>query len=176
MQVSITKAAKLADVSRTTLYNDMNSGKLTFVSSGKNKKLLDVAELERVYGSLNLEQDSESLRSVKTEQNQTKKTEQTPALVELAVLRERLDTMEKERTREREQFEDRIQHLQDTLEKAQDNQSKTTILLEHYTKDNKGSEWESAIKSLEKRLVSQEKIIQEQEEEQKKGFFKKLFR
>ncbi len=173
MQVSITKAAKLAGVSRTTLYNDMNSGKLTFISSGKNKKLLDVAELERVYGSLTLEADDKTSSSTKSEQKQTKTTEQAPALVELAVLRERLDTLEKERAREREQLVERIEHLQESLNKAQENQTKTTLLLEHYTKEGGSSDnWQKAISALEDRIQNQEKANQE---EKSKGFFKRLF-
>ena len=52
--VSITKASKLTGISRTTLYTDMNSGKLSFKPEGKNRRTVNVAELERVYGSLKI--------------------------------------------------------------------------------------------------------------------------
>ena len=184
MKVSITKAAKLAGVSRTTLYNDMNSGKLTYIASGKNKKVIDVAELERVYGSLTVQDNDQPSTTVKTEQKPTtSKAESDTALIELAVLRERLETLETERKREREQFEERIEQLQETLNKTQDNQTKTTLLLEHYTKEGRGGEWEKAIKTLEDRIGNQEKIARRQraalekelEEERSKGFFERLF-
>ena len=194
MKVSITKAARLADVSRTTLYNDMNSGKLTYVTSGKNKKVIDVAELERVYGSLNIDTEKEVSNSVKVEQKSTVGERSTSVgLVELAVLRERLDTLEAERKREREQFEERIEHLQSSLDKAQENQGKTTLLLEHYTKEGRGADWEKALSALEDRISNQEKSIKEDAEktqkllkqkkaleealkaERSKGFFERLF-
>ena len=52
--VSPTKAAELADVSRQTIYNDMDSGDLSFNRQGKRKRTIDVAELERRYGQLNI--------------------------------------------------------------------------------------------------------------------------
>lgn len=170
MKVSITKAAELAGVSRTTLYNDMNSGKVTFVSSGKNKKVIDVSELERVYGSIKINSGQESSTNVKTEQNFTQKKEEgASALIELAVLRDKVDTLETERKREREQFEDRIEQLQETLNKTQDNQSKTTLLLEHYTKEGKGNEWEQAMKTLEERISNNEETVKLEKEKAQKA-------
>ena len=170
MKVSITKAAELAGVSRTTLYNDMNSGKVTFVSSGKNKKVIDVSELERVYGSIKINSGQESSTNVKTEQNFTQKKEEgASALIELAVLRDKVDTLEAERKREREQFEDRIEQLQETLNKTQDNQSKTTLLLEHYTKEGKGNEWEQAMKTLEERISNNEETVKLEKEKAQKA-------
>lgn len=162
MQVSITEAATLANVSRTTLYNDMNTGKITFVSNGKNKKVIDVAELERVYGSLNISDNKQTSSSVKIEQNFTKKGEDVAVpLVELAVLRERVETLEIERKRERTQFEERIEQLQETLNKSQENQNKTTLLLEHYTKEGAGGDWQKSLKALEDRIANQEAAVQE---------------
>lgn len=53
--VSISEAARLANVSRPTLYKMLNSGKLTFTSvvkSGKTVKVIDTSELIRVFGAL----------------------------------------------------------------------------------------------------------------------------
>jgi DNA-binding transcriptional MerR regulator len=47
MYLNITEAAKLAGVSRNTLYRAIKSGKLSSTDKG-----IDVAELERVYGPL----------------------------------------------------------------------------------------------------------------------------
>ena len=161
MKVSITKAANLAGVSRTTLYNDMNSGKITYVTSGKNKKVIDVSELERVYGSLNVNTSKDMPTSKTSEQNFTKKEKESDAtLIELAVLREKLEIFETERKREREQLSERIEQLQETLNKTQENQNKTTLLLEHYTKEGVGGDWQKSIKALEERIANQEKAAQ----------------
>lgn len=53
--VSISEAARLANVSRPTLYKMLNSGKLTFTSivkAGKPVKVIDTSELIRVFGAL----------------------------------------------------------------------------------------------------------------------------
>ena len=165
MKVSVTKAASLADVSRTTLYTDMNSGKLSFHKTGKNKKEIEVSELERVYGPLQLN-DNKVSSSVKSEQNGAKKSEQSDSsLVELAVLREKVGLLESERQRERGQLEERIGQLEETLKKSQDNQNNTTRLLEHYTKEDRGVEWQEAINSLEDRIANQEESAKEKEKE-----------
>ncbi len=50
-KVSISQAAKLAKISRSTLYNKyINTGKIT-VESIEDKKMIDVSELIRVFGS-----------------------------------------------------------------------------------------------------------------------------
>ena len=105
-----------------------------------------------------------------TEQKLTKPKEgDSVTLIELAVLREKLDTIEVERKREREQFEDRIEQLQETLNKTQDNQAKTTLLLEHKTKEGRGgAEWEQAIKALEARISNQEETVNLEKEKAQK--------
>lgn len=157
MKVSVTKAASLAGVSRTTLYSDMDNGKLSFEQTSKNKRKIDVSELERVYGALKLN-DNKSSTNVKPEQNLTRSTEQSSSeLTELAVLREKLAILEKERLRERQQYQEQIEQLADSLNKAQENQNNTTRLLEHYTKNDKGEDIEKSIKELEDKIANQEK-------------------
>jgi len=59
--VSISEAARLANVSRPTLYKMLNSGKLTFTSTvkaGKAVKVIDTSELIRVFGVLHGTDDS----------------------------------------------------------------------------------------------------------------------
>ncbi len=189
MKVSITKAAKLSGVSRTTLYTDMNSGKLSFHSEGKNRRTIDVAELERAYGDLNINNTEQVSSSVKTEQ--TSLTKDAP-LTELAVLRERVEMLETHSRREREQYEGRIESLDSALSKAQDGYNSITRLLENQSESGAG-EWEKAMKALEARLANQEKAEKAREqreekilrqnkalrnalqEERSRGFFKKLF-
>lgn len=58
-KVSISQAAKMAGIGRSTLYNKyINTGKIT-VESIDDKKMIDVSELIRVFGSkIKLDNDS----------------------------------------------------------------------------------------------------------------------
>lgn len=54
-RVSISEAARLASVSRPTIYKMLKSGELTYTSvvkHGKSVKTIDTAELLRVFGTL----------------------------------------------------------------------------------------------------------------------------
>jgi hypothetical protein len=179
--VSITKAAKLSGVSRTTLYTDMDSGKVSYDITGKNRRTINVAELERVYGSLNIEGSEKVSSSVKSEQNNL--TNEHIPLVELAVLREKVQNYENLQQKQ----EEAIEFLQSSLEKSQTNSQR---LLEDKTNSNS---WQKSFKALEQRIANQEKVAKEKaereekilrqnkvlkkklEEEKNKIFFQKLF-
>ena len=60
MRLNITQAAKVAGVSRKTLYRDRERGKLTVGKNGKGQPTIDVAELERVYGPLSQDNTPQS--------------------------------------------------------------------------------------------------------------------
>ncbi|MGX9606629.1 helix-turn-helix domain-containing protein (plasmid) [Escherichia coli] len=54
-RVSISEAARLASVSRPTIYKLLKSGKLSYTSAvkhGKTIKTIDTAELMRVFGAI----------------------------------------------------------------------------------------------------------------------------
>ena len=60
-RVSIREAARLASVSRPTIYKLLKSGELSYTSSvkhGKSVKLIDTAELIRVFGALDVVSES----------------------------------------------------------------------------------------------------------------------
>ena len=54
-KVSITQAAKLAKISRSTLYNKYIKPGVISVETIDDKKLIDVAELIRVFGNVQLD-------------------------------------------------------------------------------------------------------------------------
>lgn len=61
--VSISEAARLASVSRPTIYKLIKSGELSYTSvvkHGKSVKSIDVSELMRVFGALNVVSESTS--------------------------------------------------------------------------------------------------------------------
>lgn len=56
-KVNITQAAKLAGISRTTLYNTyIKSGQITVSKDHKGNRQIDTSELVRVFGELQTEQ------------------------------------------------------------------------------------------------------------------------
>lgn len=62
-RVSISEAARLASVSRPTIYKLLKSGELSYTSvvkHGKAVKTIDTSELIRVFGSIEVVSDSKS--------------------------------------------------------------------------------------------------------------------
>lgn len=53
-QLNLTRAAAAAGITRRTLYNHINQGKVTASRDKKNNPVVDVSELIRVYGNVSL--------------------------------------------------------------------------------------------------------------------------
>ena len=165
MKVTMKEAEALVPVSRTTLYNDKKAGTFSVEKNAKGRTVIDTSELQRVYGELNL--TSKQSNNVQTDTKSTKSdthkntlNENKPNVdVELEVLKERVKHLEEikiERKKDKEQFEERIEKMQATLDKALENQNKTTLLLEHYTKeDGQGDNWKIKIEKMEARIANQ---------------------
>lgn len=193
----------MANVSRATIYNDIESGELSFELGAKNKKMINVAELERVYKSL-IPLEEEGARGVK-EGNLRNDAVKPSSGSQVAVLQERLQAQIKENDHIKELFEkekeersrerEHSQHVEDMIKAQLDNQAESiknfTRLLEDQRSDkDKGSEWKSAIQGLEGRIANQEdehkkerdKILRQAQAlkkaldaEKNKSFFQKLF-
>jgi len=173
MKVTMKEAETLVPVSRTTLYNDKKAGTFSVEKNAKGRTVIDTSELQRVYGELNL--TSEQSNNVQVDSKSTKQDKiKTPSnknagevSVELEVLKERIKHLEEikiERQKDKEQFEERIEKMQATLDKALENQNKTTLLLEHYTKeDGQGDDWKLKITQMESLIANQEKEAKEKE-------------
>ena len=58
-KLTLTEAVKVISVSQATLYRDLKKGKVSFETNGKDRRLIDVSELERVYGELKTPEQSE---------------------------------------------------------------------------------------------------------------------
>ena len=52
-KLTIVDAVKVIPVSESTLRRDLRTGKVSFTTAKNGKKVIDAAELERVYGQLN---------------------------------------------------------------------------------------------------------------------------
>ena len=181
MLLNKTDAAKVAGVSRRSFYNHIPKKSISLTQDSDGEEKIDLSELKRVYGeervALNLKKFMDKQEGVQ-EREPVQKTAVQPsannnkAEIELEVMRERLNHFEdykQERLREREQLEERIGQLENTLLKALENQNKTTVLLEHYTKNEEtNDDWQKAIKKLEDRIANQETEKKEKEEKEAK--------
>ena len=111
-RVSISEAARLADISRATLYrNYINNGVVSVSSDSAGKKHIDTSELLRVFGELSDTGglNSEQVAELPTEQKVTGDSEQVGQLkIELAIAKERISSEAKDAELKalREQVED----------------------------------------------------------------------
>ncbi|MBS7815695.1 hypothetical protein [Wohlfahrtiimonas chitiniclastica] len=75
-KVSVSEAAKLTGKSTKTIYRHIDTGKLSSSQSDNNSKSIDIIELQRVYGSLNLKNenviDSQMSKNENQNDNQTR--------------------------------------------------------------------------------------------------------
>jgi type I site-specific restriction-modification system R (restriction) subunit len=221
MNVSITQAHKMTGVARSTIYKDMDEGKLSFTENGRGKRKIMISELQRVYGEVDpaaLDKAPKKSESIKTPDNVVgvagrSETTKTVSSDQIAVLQERIlslkstvedkdtfiEDLKSERQKSREMFEEQLDGMKKSLDKAQDGYNQITKLLEDKTGEGNGG-WDKSIKALESRISNQEKAEKERQErerklldenkrikhaylrqkreletEKNKGFFKKLF-
>lgn len=124
MQVSISEAAKMVGITRSTLYAHIGEKGISVIDAKTKRPKIDVSELVRVYGDkvkpLDQIAASNALKAAEGNQNLT---------TEVAVLRERLKTAELERERERRQLSEQIDNLQEMLKKEQEVVGKVTAQL-----------------------------------------------
>lgn len=107
MKLNKYQAAKAAGISRTTLDRHIKEGKISVDRDGTGKTVIDVAELERVYSEVDMDNTSQNVAG---EQSKTSNDNKAVHL-ELEILHEYLDRMESDRDRERRQLENVIEDL-----------------------------------------------------------------
>lgn len=176
-QVSITEAAKMAGVSRATIYNDIDSGTLSFETGPKEKKMINVAELQRVYKTLKSPDETDESKDVEKRQERQNSVANGEG-GQFAVLQERLKAQEKqnehleellkkeqdERKREREtakQFED---YMKEQLSNQGDSIKNFTRLLE----DQRGAKSNDDQDELKETVLALKKELDDQKEDTRK--------
>lgn len=130
MKVRPSKAAQLARVARSTIYKDIEDGKLSAEQDGKGRKVIDVSELERVYGELTASDDGEASEGVRVGQTKTEEKSHSDSalLIEVDLLRERLVEKD-ERLREKDTTIDDLRTERDRLLKLVEEQTSSVKLL-----------------------------------------------
>jgi len=152
MKLGASKAAKIAKVARSTIYKDMDDGNLSFDLNNRGNKVIDISELERVYGPLSASDTKDKTKSgqIIHHRNTEKDTKNSVLSVEVKMLREQIERIDETNTRERERLErqleektELIDNLSKKLDKAQDTIDRQTYLIEDKTKNqsNKALIW-----------------------------------
>ncbi|MCG6157628.1 hypothetical protein [Rubinisphaera margarita] len=166
---TISAANRITGKSRTTITKHIRAGRLSVTQDDQGNKLIDAAELIRVYGDdCNFDREEKS-----TDQTSAGHSTGNSSL-EVQQLKDQLARETTERERERQQYREQIEHLQETLKRAQEGQNSVTRLLENQ-KQGRG-DWEEAIKTIEKRLANQEQATKAELESLKAAANKKLMR
>ncbi|MCK5285507.1 MAG: hypothetical protein KAJ86_07990 [Alphaproteobacteria bacterium] len=187
MQVSISKAHKMTGVARSTIYKDIDEGKLSCTTSARGKKTIMVSELQRVYGDIKLDNQDKTEPKNKVSSNvvsEKKRTQTTNSsnTNQIAVLQERIESLtlrmqnkeefiedlKEERRKNRSMFEEQVDNLKEALGKAQDGYNQVTKLLEHNPIENDNNDWKKSIKALEDRIANQEKTAEEKSKKETK--------
>lgn len=121
MRININQAAKAVGVARSTLYRDIQEGKVSVGKDGRGKPYVDVAELERAYGSVTLSDTSETV-SIGQTGTQQKDKKDSALQREHDLLREQIELLRSER-------DDLRRRLDDETEERRAAQAKLTALL-----------------------------------------------
>lgn len=118
MQYTLGEAAKATGKSKTTLHRAIKSGKISATRRDDNSYSIDPSELHRVFSLVTLERTSEQLHQNDVEhQRGTAET-----------LRLQLETIEKERERERQLMQETITDLREDRDRWR---QQATFLLEN---------------------------------------------
>jgi hypothetical protein len=104
-KVSLSEAARLTGKARQTIHRHIDKGKLTKEIDGTGSPVLDVAELERVYGTLQQPNLSPTVPEI---QHETANNDN--------LLQRELELLREERERERNQFTNQIDDLRRRLD------------------------------------------------------------
>ncbi|TIG07740.1 hypothetical protein, partial [Legionella pneumophila] len=114
--LNLSQAAQAAGITRRTLYNNVKQGKVTVSRDGKNNPVVDVSELIRVYGNVNIPE--KQIPGISHRENTQKNFPQEQLLAmqkELADLRQAVTLMLEDKTsreEERRQHDDERRKLQ----------------------------------------------------------------
>lgn len=197
MNVSPTKAIKMYNVSKPTLYSDMKTGKLSYDITDRKKRKINVAELDRIYDKRDTEEGASTSENVKTKANLTETNVSSVKLREQ--LEEMRQSLDESRNREINALKNQIDQQQEQIELLNKNLNKAldiTALLED-KRDGQGdkeAQMDAKLEVLERQVTQMERqnrVLLAKEEERKrevaereklesevtdkKGWFGKLF-
>lgn len=186
MKVSITKAADMIGVTRSTFYRHVDDKGISVERDADGNPKVDVAELIRVYGD-RVRPDGHSRKKDSDETGDTIQFIQdytggrgVDIAVELEILRERIENLQKERDqskeerdRERALLTEQINMMRERLIESEQQQRRLTLLLtsDKETADKQEDKKNQRMDVLEEtlqKLTKQNKTIYHELQEQKR--------
>jgi len=122
-KVGLNEAARLTGASKTTILKYAEEGKLSFEFNGAQKKVYQVAELQRVFGELKVQNGA-----AKEQQDQIEPQEQdTETALKVALLEEKLRHAEELS----QLFKQQAERAEREAEKWQQQAERATLMLTH---------------------------------------------
>lgn len=178
MFISPTDAVKMYDVSKPTLYKDMSDGTISFTKDDRDRRKINVAELDRLYAKRPDAMEGLASTSGKTWDGLTEPNVNNQHLVQqVKAIREQI---EQSRNREIELLEEQIEQFKNQIEKLHQHLDETreehrvyVRLLEDKREEQgaKTSRWDQKLQAMEHQLSAlqdQNKLLVAREEERKR--------
>ena len=123
MKLTLNQAAKECGRAKSTRSKAIKSGKLSHEKGDKGSYLIDRSELHRVFPPTGSEQSPVPMPNTANEQGNS------DLEAEVKALRDKLETANLERDRERAQLTDQISDLRDRLDKEGEERRQLTAML-----------------------------------------------
>lgn len=178
MFISPTDAVKMYDVSKPTLYKDMSDGKLSFTKDDRDRRKINVAELDRLYEKRQDVPDDLTSANGKQMDGLTEPNVNHPHLVQqVKSIREQIEQAKNREInlleQQIEQFKDQVENLHRHLDETREEHRVYVRLLEDKREEQgaKTSQWDHKIQAMEQQLIAlqdQNKLLVAREEERKK--------
>jgi len=141
-------------------------------TSADGNRSIDASELLRVYDECDFDRAAGGSKPfVHIKQHQVPSDEQR-APIELHAVQQLLESERKERDREREQLQARIDYLEEALKRSQEGHNRATLLLENRT--GGVGDLEKSFRTLEVRIANQEEASRKERQEIKNQAKRKI--
>lgn len=158
--VSEIAKAKISGKTSQTVRRELKNKKASTQTKGK-AICVELSELMRIYTEEELDfialskKASTSTINTSDQMSQPEQSQSSDHKLDIELLKERVKSSETQI----QQYKDQIDYLKKTVDKALENQSKTTLLLEHHTKKESDSNPSVDLARLEQRISRQEDVV-----------------
>lgn len=158
-KVGAQRAATLTGKSKSTIQRAMNSGKLSFEIDANNRRIIDVSELDRVFGLMpqNQENEPSSTQSVEAE------LKKASDMIEMERLKLEIKSLETQLETAREQIED-LKEQRDQWQK----QAQQVLLTSQYSQ-KQAEELKAELKEREEKARQRKQQALEERMKKLKG-------
>jgi murein L,D-transpeptidase YcbB/YkuD len=169
MKFSISESARIAGVTRKTLYKHIETKPISIEKDENERPVIDASELMRVYGDqCRFDQDRDTR---KTPSNTQANIQEYPEgdSADTALVRKELELVRQQMVSEREGLEEQIDYLRRKLDESNSEARKLTALLtDQRGTESRAGEWQKAFQALEERIANKENEAQKQVDDMKR--------